>query len=131
MKAPSLGELARGSKAGAGIAASCKRGKGEAGMDAYQGRPWQGWHHPMAWALRAVWFLSGAPPRGQKLTPALTLPQVRDGLSLLLLEVYCPSGIDYICRQVQRQVLRNESARCHHQRTRKCLPSCKLRREIP
>ena len=31
-----LGELARGSKAGAGIAASCKRGKGEAGMEEYR-----------------------------------------------------------------------------------------------
>jgi hypothetical protein len=85
----------------------------------------------MALSLLAVWVLVRETHRGQKLTPALTLPQVRDGLSLLLLEVYCTPGIDYICRQVQRQVLRNESARCHHQRTRKCLPSCKLRREIP
>ena len=45
------------------------------------------------------------------MTPALTLPQVRYGLSVLLLEVYCVPGIDYICRQVQRQLQRNESAR--------------------
>ncbi|MDH3600936.1 MAG: hypothetical protein OEU26_15030 [Candidatus Tectomicrobia bacterium] len=36
----------------------------------------------------AVWFLIGKTPRGQQLTPALTLPQVRHGLSLLLLEVF-------------------------------------------
>ncbi len=35
----------------------------------------------------------------------------------------------YICRQVQRQLLRNESARCYHHRTRKCIPPRKLHRE--
>jgi hypothetical protein len=33
--------------------------------------------------------------RGQQLTPALTLPQVRYGLSVLLLEVFCTPGIAY------------------------------------
>ena len=129
-KEPSLGELARVSKAGACMEASCKRGKGEGGLAAYQVRTWQGWHHPMALSLLAVWVLVRETHRGQKLTPALTLPQVRDGLSLLLLEVYCTPGIDYICRQVQRQLWRNESARFYHHCTRKCLPSRKLRREI-
>ena len=129
-KEPSLGELARVSKAGACIEASFQRGKGEVGMDEYQVRTWQGWHHHMALSLMAVWFLIGETHRGQKLTPALTLPQVRYGLSLLLLEVYCTPGTDYICRQVQRQLLRNESARFYHHRTRKCLPPRKLHREI-
>ena len=35
----------------------------------------------------------------------------------------------YICRQVQRQLLRNESARCYHHRTRQCIPPRKLHRE--
>ena len=52
--------------------------------------------------------------RGQQQTPALTLPQVRYGLSVLLLEVFCTPGVDSICRQVQRQLLRNESARFYH-----------------
>jgi SRSO17 transposase len=52
------------------------------------------------------------------------------GLSVLLLEVFCASGIDDICRQVQRQLLRNELARFYHYRTRKCIPPRKLRREI-
>jgi SRSO17 transposase len=130
LKEPSLGELARVIKAGACIEASFKRGKGEAGMDEYQVRTWQGWHHHMALSLMAVWFLIGETHRGQSLTPALTLPQVRYGLSLLLLEVFCTSGMDYICRQVQRQLMRNESARFYHHRTRKCIPPRKLRREI-
>jgi len=64
-----------------------QRGKGEAGMDKYQVRTWEGWHHHMALTLIAVWFLLCETHRGQQWTPALTLPQVRYGLSVLLLEV--------------------------------------------
>jgi hypothetical protein len=129
-KEPSCGELARVIKAGACIEASFKRGKGEVGMDEYQVRTWHGWHHHMALSLMAMWFLIGETHRGQQLTPALTLPQVRYGLSLLLLEVYCTPGVDSICRHVQRQLQRNESARFYHHRTRKCIPPRKLRRNI-
>jgi len=130
LQEPSLDELARVIKAGACIEASFKRGKGEVGMDEYQVRTWHGWHHHMALSLMAVWFLIGETHRGQQVTPALTLPQVRYGLSVLLLEVYCVPGIDYICREVQRQLQRNESARFYHHRTRKCMPPRKLRRDI-
>jgi hypothetical protein len=78
----------------------------------------------------AIWFLIGETHRGQHLTPALTLPQVRYGLSLLLLEVYGTPGVDYICRHVQRQLQRNEPARHYRHRTRKCIPPRKLRRDI-
>src|SRR5712691_4126986 len=125
-----LVERARVITAGVCIEASFKRGKGEVGMDEYQGRTWQGWHHHMVLSLIAVWFLIGETHRGQQLTPALTLPQVRYALSLLLLEVCCTPGLDYICRQVHRQLLRNESARFYHHRTRKCIPLRKLRRDI-
>ena len=130
LKEPSLEELARVIKGGNCIEASFQRGKGETGMDEYQVRTWQGWHHHMALSLIAVWFLIGETHRGQQLTPALTLPQVRYGLSVLLLEVFYTPGIDSLCRQVQRQLMRNESARFYHHRTRKCIPPRKLRREI-
>ena len=123
---PSLRELARVIKAGACIEASFKRGKGEVGMDAYQVRTWHGWHHHIALSLLAVWFLIGETHRGQQLTPTLTLPQVRYGLSLLLLAVFCPLGVDDICRRVQRQLRRNELARFYHHCTRKCMPPRKL-----
>jgi len=84
----------------------------------------------MALSLMAVWFLIGETHRGQQLPPALTLPQVCYGLSLLLLEVFCTPGMDDICRHVQRQLLRHELARFYHHRTRKCIPPRKLRREI-
>jgi SRSO17 transposase len=130
LEEPSLAELARVIKAGGCIEASFKRGKSEAGMDEYQVRTWEGWHHHIALSLIAVWFLISETHRGQQLTPALTLPQVRYGLSLLLLEVFYTPGIASLCRQVQRQLLRNELARFYHHRTRKCLPPRKLRREI-
>ena len=130
LQEPSLEELARVIKAGACMEASFKRGKGEVGMDEYQVRTWEGWHHHMALSLLAVWFLIGETHRGQQWTPALTLPQVRYGLSMLLLEVFCTCGVDDICRQVQRPLLRNELARFYHYRTRKCIPPRKLRREI-
>jgi SRSO17 transposase len=130
LEEPSLLELARVIKAGMCIEASFQRGKGEAGMDAYQVRTWEGWHHHMALTLIAVWFLISETHRGQQWTPALTLPQVRYGLSLLLLEVFCPLGVPSICRHVQRQLMRNELARFYHYRTRNCLPPKKLRRDI-
>ena len=130
LKEPSLAELARVIKAGVCIEASFKRGKGEAGMDAYQVRTWEGWHHHMALSLIAVWFLLGETHRGQQVTPALTLPQVRYGLSVLLLEVFCTLSIPSICCHVQRQLMRNELARFYHYRTRNYIPPKKLRRDI-
>ena len=57
LQEPSLGELARVITARPCIEASLQRGKGEAGMDAYQVRTWEGWHHHIALTLIAVWFL--------------------------------------------------------------------------
>jgi len=65
----------------------------------------------MALTLIAVWFLISETHRGQQLTPALTLPQVRYGLSVLLLEVFCTFSVPSICRQVHRQLMHNELAR--------------------
>ena len=130
LEEPSLAELARVIKAGTCIEASCKRGKSEIGMDEYQVRTGEGWHHHMTLALISMWFLSGATHRGQQLTPALTLPLVRYGLSVVLLEVFCTPSSPYICRHVHRQCRRNELARFSHHRTRKCLPKRKLRRAI-
>jgi hypothetical protein len=92
----------------------------EVGMDEYQVRTGEGWHHHMVLSLLSLWFLIGKTHRGQLLTPALTLPQVRYGLSRLLMEVYCAPSIDDICRHVQRQLMRNKAARFYYHRTRKC-----------
>jgi len=83
--------------------ASYERGKGKAGMDAYQVRTWESWHHHMALTLIEVWFLIGETHRGQQWTPVLTLPQVRYGLSVLLMETFLTLGVPSICHHVQRQ----------------------------
>jgi hypothetical protein len=127
---PSLSERARVIKAGACIEASFKRGKSEVGMDEYQVRTWPGWHHHMVLSLMAMGGLIGETHRGQQVPPALTLPQVRYGLSLLLLEGFYTPGVDSIGRQVQRPLQRNELARFYHHRTRKCIPPRQLHREI-
>ena len=59
------------------------------------------------WSLLSVWFVIGETPRGQPWTPALTLPHVRDGLSVLLLEVFWTFRMPSICRQVHRQLMCN------------------------
>ena len=66
LEEPSLRELGRVITAGACIEASFKRGKGEVGMDEYQVRTWEGWHHHMALSLIAVWFLISETHRGQQ-----------------------------------------------------------------
>lgn len=129
-KEPSQAAVARGIKAGTCRDASGKRGQGEVGMDASQGRTWPGWHHPRALSLMAVRFLLGATQRGQQLTPAVTLPQVRYGLRVLLLEGEGTRGTDSMGRQVSRPLLRNELARCSPHRTRKCMPPRKLCQDI-
>ena len=94
-------------------------------MDAYQVRTWEGWHRHMALTLIAVWFLIEETHRGQQWTPASTLPQVRYGLSVLRIEVFCTLSIPSICRQVQRQLMRNELARFYHHHTRIPATACR------
>ncbi len=59
-------------------------------------------------SLLTVWCLLGATPWGQPWTPALTLPHVRDGLSVLRMVVLCTFRRPSMCRHVHRQLLRNE-----------------------
>src|SRR5712691_1762310 len=63
-------------------------------------------------SLIAGWCLMGATPRGQPGTPALTLPHVRDGLSVRLLEVFGTFRMLSSCRHVHRQLMRNELPDC-------------------
>ncbi len=84
----------------------------------------------MALALMAAWFLLGETHRSQQVMPALTLLQVRYGLSVLLMEVCCTLSVPYICRQVQHQLMRNKLARFYHYRIRNCILPKKLRRDI-
>jgi hypothetical protein len=60
------------------------------------------------WLTRiAGWCLMGATPRGQPWTPALTLPHVRDGLSVLLMAVLWTFRRPSMCRPMPRPFMRN------------------------
>jgi hypothetical protein len=49
-------------------------------------------------SLITVWCLLGAPPRGQPWTPAVTLPQGRDGLSARRMAVWWTFREPSLCR---------------------------------
>jgi len=102
--------------------ARCQRGTGEGGMAEYQVRPWPGWHHSRALSLLAGWCWITETPQGQSCTPALPLPHMRYGRSLLLLAVFDTLGVDAICRPVQPPCPRHECARLFRQRTRQSIP---------
>jgi hypothetical protein len=58
-------------------------------------------------SLLAVWCLSGATPRGQPWTLAVTLPQGCDGLSARRMAVLWTFREPSLCRHVHRELLRN------------------------
>ncbi len=62
---------------------SFEEGKTELGMDQYETRSWQGWHHHMTLVMLAHHFLVWVRVRWADRAPALTLAQVR----LLLISV--------------------------------------------
>jgi len=58
-------------------------------------------------SLVAVWCRSGATPRGQPWTPAVTLPHGCDGLSTRRMAVLWTFREPSPCRQVHRELMRN------------------------
>ena len=62
---------------------ACEERKGAVGMDHYEVRSWDGWHHHLVLVLLAHHFLVWVRVHWQAHAPALTLCQVR----LLLISV--------------------------------------------
>ena len=58
-------------------------------------------------SLLAVWCLSGATPRGQPWTSAVTLLHGRNGLSARRMAVWWMFREPSLCRHVRRELLRN------------------------
>lgn len=77
------GVLARVAKAEHRVERRLQRGKSEAGLAESQVRTWTGWRHHQALSRIAAWFLIQESRRGEKVTPALTAPQVRASLASL------------------------------------------------
>ena len=77
-------EFARVALAAHRVEEAIKRSKSQAGLSHYEVRNWRGWHHHQVLSLIATWFLVGKSHRGKKWTPAITVPQIRDGIAMLL-----------------------------------------------
>lgn len=91
-------ELARVAKAEHRIEECFQRGKSDAGLADYEVRTWQGWHHHQTLSMIATWFLVTESLRGKQLAPAVTVPQVRRGLALLLREAVGSYDAERIAR---------------------------------
>lgn len=110
----SLQELARVIKAEHRIEDSLKRAKSEAGLGDYEVRSWRGWYHHQVLSLIAIWFLIQESLRGKKWTPAITVPQVREGLAMILHRAQGGGGAEQIRRERMFRLQRNELARFYH-----------------
>lgn len=110
----SLQELARVVKAEHRIEDSLKRAKSEAGLADYEVRTWRGWYHHQVLSLIATWFLIQEALRGRKWTPAMTVPQVREGLAAIFRKAQAGGGIEQIQRERMLRLRRNELARFYH-----------------
>ncbi len=120
-----LTEFARVAKAAHRIEECLERAKGEAGLGDYQVRNWKAWHHHLTLALLAVWFLNQETRRGKKLTPALTLPQLRQLIGGVI-DAYLGTSVPAsLCRRSTRWLRRNEQARFYQYRSRNILPPLK------
>ena len=57
---------------------------------------------------------SGKPSGGKKWTPAITLPQIRQGIALILHEAFQCGTMSQRLKECQKRLQRNELARFYH-----------------
>jgi hypothetical protein len=79
----------------------------------------------MALSLIATWFLVVEARRGKEAVPALTVPQVRMGLELILHRASDCDAPSRVARERTRRLERNESARFYHYKARNQLAPLK------
>ena len=106
-----LPELARVAKAAHRIAACLQRSKSAAGLADYEGRHWAGWQQQPTLALRATGCLERETHRGKKWTLALTFPQIRQGIAMIVREAFQGGTLSPMLDQRQKRWRRNELAR--------------------
>jgi hypothetical protein len=113
--------FARVAKAEHRIEECLQRAKGEAGLADYEVRTWAGWYHHQALSLLATWFLVGETLRGKPLAPAITVPQIRAGLALLLHEACGGYDPERVARLCTRRLRRTAQARFYYWKKRRRL----------
>jgi hypothetical protein len=108
--APPLWELARVAKAQQRIEACLQRSTSEAGWADDAVRHWTGWQHHQTLSFLATWFLVRETDRGKKWPPAITFPQIRQGIALLLHEAFQCGELSHRLKECQKRLQRNELA---------------------
>jgi len=106
-----LAELARVAKAEHRVEECFQRGKSQAGLADYEVRTWRGWYHHQTLSMIATWFLVQESLRGKVTAPALTVPQVRAGLALLLAAACGAFTPERVARGCERRLRRSTLAR--------------------
>lgn len=104
-------EFARVAKAEHRIEECIQRAKSEAGLADYEVRSWVGWHHHQTLSLISIWFLVQEARRGTKSTPALTVPQVRTILALMIQRHLGSGEPELVVRNCERRLERTALAR--------------------
>ena len=66
-------------------------------------------------------FWSEKPIGGKKWTPALTLPQIRQGIAMILREAFQCGTMSHMLDERQKRLRRNELARFYHWKRRNLL----------
>jgi SRSO17 transposase len=88
--------------------------KGEVGLDHFETRTWQGWHHHMTLCLIAHWFLLREKRRLGKKAPGITISMIRQAIGPLLF----PPTPSRAAEILNYHLRRNEEARQGHYRSR-------------
>src|SRR5262245_35139382 len=73
---------------------------------------------------RGSW--SGKPSGGKKWTPAITLPQIRQGIAMILHEAFQCGTRSHMLKERQKRLQRNELARFYHWKQRNLLAPLNL-----
>jgi SRSO17 transposase len=116
----SLKELVQVSNARYWIEDCFERGKGKVGLDHYEVRSWDGWHHHMTLCLMALFFLVLEQRRLNRKTPAMTVQQSAEAIG----EILVAPNIDLrkLALKITRRLRRMEQTRIDHWRKFKRLP---------
>ena len=125
-----LGECARVATAEHRLEECLQRSKSAAGLADYEVRHWTGWHQHQTLSLLATWFLVRETERGKKWTPAITFPQIRQGIALIVHEAFQCGTRSQRLKECQKRLQRNELARFYHWKQRNLLAPLNLYKRL-
>jgi hypothetical protein len=96
------------------------------GLADYEVHPWTGWQQHQTLSCLATWFLVRETERGEKWTPAMTLPQIRQSIAMILHEAFQCGTMSHMLKECQMRLQRNELARLYHWKQHNRLPPLNL-----